>query len=55
MLCNATKVAAANCHALSPVSSHFGEGTSMKFSTVIDVSHGAFTGTAARRCTPESD
>jgi hypothetical protein len=29
MLCRPTNVAAANCHALEPVSSHFGDGTSM--------------------------
>src|ERR1700689_3462796 len=29
MLCRPTNVAAANCQALSPVSSHFGDGTSM--------------------------
>ena len=29
MLCNPTKVAAANCHALLPESSHLGDGTSI--------------------------
>src|SRR5580658_6908768 len=30
MLCRPTKVAAASCQAFDPVSSHFGEGTSME-------------------------
>jgi hypothetical protein len=32
ILCNPTNVASANCQALSPVSSHFGDGTGMSFS-----------------------
>src|SRR6266478_4225645 len=35
MLCIPTNVAAANCHALLPVSSHFGDGTSIEFSPVF--------------------
>jgi hypothetical protein len=37
MLCNDTNVAAANCHALFPVSSHFGEGTSTGSSVVVHI------------------
>src|SRR5712664_3768238 len=35
MLCIPTKVAAANCHALLPESSHLGDGTSIDFSRVF--------------------
>src|SRR6266481_6989813 len=35
MLCSPTKVAAANCHALLPESSHLGDGTSIDFSPVF--------------------
>jgi hypothetical protein len=35
MLCRPTKVAAANCHALLPESSHLGDGTSISLSPVF--------------------
>src|SRR6266536_3216086 len=35
MLCMPTNVAAANCHALFPLSSHLGDGTSIYFSLVF--------------------
>ena len=47
MLCNPTNVAAANCHALSPVSSHFGEGKSMGLSAVAAGPTASFTETVA--------
>src|SRR5271165_7594329 len=38
MLCRPTKVAAANCHALLPESSHLGDGTSIDLSPAFSVS-----------------
>src|SRR6516165_11772249 len=49
MLCRPTKVAAANCHALLPESSHLGDGTSIGLSPVFSVHDGPPTTRADHR------